>query len=528
MRLYDYDDESEMDRLLNRGFGRLPIDDECIADATEKILLRAMKQNVSKCRNVVSFKLRHLYAIAASLLIAATAVTVFIRHMNEPDIKSSVISTIPVDNSVAVIASTTSNFDTTACGRENVYSTTDQSQLLLGIGSRTRTVIFEKTTLKVLRVNISTAAVKIDHGMIAVDVKKNTKDDSITIITPYANFTNVGTRFSVFADSVHGAGVEVFSGTVRATDREGNAYLIHAGSVWRSTNAGVVTNLTRSVAEVEHLANVFEANKFKEPVDWNLDYKIQSSDSVTKGNKGKRRREESAEVSELFVVDQVRNAISESCYTVLDSLLMVTLDRSYADTIYDIMLSAADRKHMKMHYSEEEQLRSRMANCDLFSVRKREAASAALLLLHKKYLRTPPATLLALVRIHRETFVDGTFNEDMGAEEAAILTKLGLYHETIECLEFLLKKYPKSSHGDYWRYTYATMLREHGDKVEALDAYEMYILNHPRGAYLEDAMYWTVDLSHSLRLRKEHLRAKNRYLQSYPSGRWVEEIKVSR
>jgi tetratricopeptide (TPR) repeat protein len=115
----------------------------------------------------------------------------------------------------------------------------------------------------------------------------------------------------------------------------------------------------------------------------------------------------------------------------------------------------------------------------------------------------------------------------MAAEEISLLLSEGDSKEAVAEMERFFRHYPRSPHDEYFRYVYASTLRENLQRTaEALDAYKKYIAAYPEGKYGEDALYRIMQLSRSSGDMENAARYRKIYLHQYPHGRWVDEVRT--
>ncbi|MBN1307575.1 MAG: FecR domain-containing protein [Chitinispirillaceae bacterium] len=534
----DHNDR-EIERIIDRGFAPLPVDDTTVAKAIDAVVRRGKEARGG--RNLLRFpqiNLRRIYAIAAALvLVAGTAGYLALQGVFAPPEKAIAENDGAVKRtqrkvSILSIASDSGIDSTRLRHGDDEFTTDGESQMLLAVGERTRTVLFERSRVKVDKADSSSTVVALQQGAIALDVTPG-GTDTVSVITPLAWFTQIGTRFSVVFDSTEGAAVEVYRGSVRVRRwGKGVEAVLTAGQAWKSRNGTAIMSVRRSAAELGELERVFSENKLERFLHRRADPcrhsgAIQDRTRAPKLSSKRYKSADHAIVVDSDIVHMVEKMAQRDDFHSLDSVIAHLSDPSLADTVHQTLLAAAERKKEMLRFLSAKRLLELCANGAPFPKRRREDASMRLCMLHKRHIETPPDELLKMIQRHRKRFPDGIFADDMAAEEISLLLSTGKSREAVAGMEQFFKHHPRSPHDEYFRYVYAGMLREDLRRTaEVLDAYKKYIAAYPEGKYGEDALYRIIQLSRSSRDMESAARHKQIYLRRYPRGRWVEEVKL--
>jgi hypothetical protein len=530
---------NDIEQIIKKGFVYLPVD----SAAAEKAVDAVMRRSKIECENAetVPFptaKKGWIYALAATLVLSVGAGYLLLQTIFVP--KETVVAdesrrTGQLQHSVSIVSAVT---DTGIASGQLRYSddefrTDERSQLLLCLGMRTRTILFERSRVKVERADSLRTIVAMHHGSVAVDVVPGGGTDTISIVTPHASFTQIGTRFSVFADSVKGAGIEVYRGKVRVQSSSGTDIVVGAGYSWMSGKGGNVTACNRNMSELEGMRRTFTDNKMEHLLKWKSGLPQSPEKAVQRSAPVKRqskRQEETVDTAAVFddIVPVIEKMAARNDYRSLDSVITQLRDPSSAEAVFRKLYSAAEHKISLFRFPDAKRLFELLADGAVFPKRRREDASMRCFMLHKEHIETSPKELLDMTKRHRKRFPDGAFGDDMAAEAISLLLITRDYGVAVDEMEYLLERYPRSPHGEYYSYVYASTLRENFQQNrKALKAYKKYAAGYPNGKYDEDALYWTVQLSSDARDWKSVREYTERYIRRYPQGRWISEIRAA-
>jgi hypothetical protein len=370
------------------------------------------------------------------------------------------------------------------------------------------------------------------HGTIAVDVDPYRGADTVTVITPYGSFTQIGTRFSVQADSIRGTvRLEVYRGRVRV-----QMYsvvidtILQRGQAWESDAGGHVATIDRSLPELEAMEQTFTSNKIEHLLDWNTGLHRSPPTGPGKIAPAGRRSTDNQSADTNVAADSRLSAIVKMAerndFNALDSAIRHLREPSVADAVALLLLSAAERKKSVFQFPYAKRLFDLLAASAPFPVRRREDASMRSYMLHKEHIETAPEELLKMTSLHRRRFPDGAFVDDMTVETIALLLTTHNYNRAVMEMQRFLQRYPRSPHSEYFTYVYASTLRENLQRImDALAAYKRYTGAYPGGKYEEDALYRIIQLSRSTHDTAAVNTYTKDYLEKYPSGRWVETLR---
>jgi tetratricopeptide (TPR) repeat protein len=529
--------DNDIEQILKQGFTRLPVDDTTVEKAVGEVIRCGKAQRGGA--DTVPFRrtgTQWISALAATLVLCIGIGYLLVRNVSVPD--ETVVtddcgkSEQPKVRSVSVVSAVTDSGKRLEQLRfsDGDITTDERSQLLLSVGMRTRAILFERSRMKIDRADSLSTVVAMRHGTVAVDVIPGGGTDTVSVVTPFATFTQIGTRFSVVADSIEGAAVEVYRGKVRVRDRSGTDIVIEAGHSWMSGKKRIIATVSRSESELQGIRRTFADNKMEHLLQWrnglSRDPVPSPKQPLSAKSRSKRNRVADTAAHADDVLSIIEKAIARNDYRSIESAVARLQDSSAADTIFMKLYYAAEHKITLFRFSDAKRLFGLLANGTSFSKRRREDASLRCFMLHKEQVETTVQELLKMIRRHRKRFAGGIFGDDMTAEAISLLLITRDYRSAVAEMEHLLQRWPRSPHSEYYTYVYASTLRENLQQTQkALAAYKKYMDRYPDGTYGEDALYWIVQLCSETRDRKCVRAYTARYTERYPNGRWTSEIR---
>ncbi|MBN1759931.1 MAG: outer membrane protein assembly factor BamD [Chitinispirillaceae bacterium] len=526
------DRNNNIEHILEKGFARLPVDDATTAKAIGEVVRCGKEaQRARKILPLRRIEPRRRYAFAAALVLSIGTGYLLLHELFFPPVMKFVKSPLPDEElryNVAVVSAVNDADTDTVAFRDtgNEFSTDKKLQLLLAVGIRTRTILFDLSRIQVERTDSLYTVISLRQGEIAVDVAPGGRD-TVSIATAYGSFTQLGTRFSVSADSIRGATAEVYRGSVRVRSIDGRDIILNAGQAWESCNRDIVTTVHRKRVELEELGRAFTDNKLEHFLHRGSDV-LPHSTAVPEKPPSRRRVETSGPVGSVIdVVQSIRAMADRGDYQAVDSAVARLNNPAIADTVAGMLLTLSQRKKEFFRFIDAQRLLEAVVNAVSFSPTRREFASVQRYMLLKTGNGTPSDDLLRELKRHRKHFIEGSFGEDMAAEAIALLMSMKKYDEAVHEITEFLRQYPHHPQNDYYCYLHASTLREnlHRD-AEALVEYQRYISQFPHGKYGEDALYRTLQLS---LLARDMVKAgyyKKEYMRRHPHGRWVGEIRA--
>jgi|GEM_PF-5463670 len=512
--------------ILRTGFASIPIDDRDVERATAQIMdkCRAAKNSSGTVLPFFRHNAGLLYAIAASLVLVCGAGYLFMAHrhpaadtcLNSTSIQAGLIVLSAITDTGAV------QTDTTCRVRE--LRTDERSQMLLAIGGRTRSILFERSDVKIGRIDSQHTSIALNRGTIAVEVAPGGKD-TVSVTTRFGTFTQLGTRFAVTVDTLSGGFLEVFRGRVQVTYLDNIDTILKAGETWSSCSEGKVTPPGRDSAELHELNMAFNTNRLQHIL------KLQPA-SMRKQCITPRKPCFEAAVPILTpeLVDTTAVVISRMAENGdlhgIDSILAEFNEHADSDEIARILLSTGQRKKEIFRFAQARELFNMVATKQIFSRTHRENGWIQKYMLKKTVEEATAQDLLKDVRDYQQRYSNGAFSDDMAAEAVSLLMGMTRYNDVAHEIERLLQAFPDHPQREYYLYVYPTILREQLHRpADALAAYKRYIASFPGGRYEEDALFRTVQLSHMAKKPEDASTYIQKYLELYPKGRWVGEIR---
>ncbi|MBN1576901.1 MAG: outer membrane protein assembly factor BamD [Chitinispirillaceae bacterium] len=530
------DHNGDIKRIVKKGFIRLPVDDETVVKAIDATIRYGKSGQVE--RKTLPFRRLEpvwAYALAATLALAVGAGYLVLRrdslHSGSRAADSQVSGGRLQPKAVVVsYVADTGTVDEYMRRKGNEFLTDGRSQLLLAVGMRTRTVLFEQSDVTVDRADSLRTSISLRQGVIAVDVAPG-GIDTVSIVTAYGSFTQLGTRFSVSVDSIEGASVEVYRGSVSVREIDGRDMILGPGRAWESRNGDTVATIRRDAAELEELERAFIDNKLERLLRRGPDVPSHSTvvprKPLFKKQPSTGREIRSAAGPAVDVVRSIGAMADRGDFHAIDSVVAQLIDPATADAIAGMLLTLSRRKTDSFRFADARRLLETVVKGGIFSPVRREDASVRRYMLLKTHEETAPGDLLKELRRHRNLFPAGSFGEDMAAEEVALLMAMKRHDEAVAAIKRLLHRYPRHPQSGYYCYLHASALRENLHRnTDALDGYKRYIAAYPDGKYGEDALYWIIQLSRSSGDADNTAQYKKTYLKRYPHGRWIEEVRA--
>lgn len=512
-----------IEQIVQKGFSQMPIDDLTIARATDAIVLRSKEVGGEKESYLWHSAPKLLYALAATIALICSF-TYMQLFKNQVQLQSKVeqVNSSNLQSSQASILSHVGNPN--ALIANNTIKTDGQSQVLIALGNRTKVILFEKSVLNVVRTDSLHVDISLCSGSIAVDVTPGGYD-TISVRTSHGVFTQLGTRFSVYVDSLNGAAeLEVFRGKVRVTDETGTDLPVSRNQAWKSSHKKAVSALSRSINEIDEIHKTFTDNKISKRLIWN---NSSSEKEITKPELSTKTDHFDDKVnSNADIVKTIQELVDKENYGKIDSLITQFQKQSLIDTLHEALRKRAERETSLFRFSKAEKVLNCIVEGKPFKMHQREDAWMRLYFIHKENINSSSDEKMKLIRRYQLLFPQGTFGDDVLAESIQLKLVLQKYTEAVLDMEKLFEMYSQSSHCEEFHYIYASTLRNQLHMIKpALDAYKKYTVKYPKGKYEEDALYWIVELSRETGDQNSFYSYKKIYLDKYSDGRWIEAVK---
>jgi tetratricopeptide (TPR) repeat protein len=227
------------------------------------------------------------------------------------------------------------------------------------------------------------------------------------------------------------------------------------------------------------------------------------------------------------IIQMVTILLHNDEFRAIESIVSHSDDRSVADKLVKMIISAAERKMALFQFLKAKKLFALIACGELFTMRQREDAAVSNYMLQKNHFETTAEELLTMIEDYRKRFPEGISGDYMTAEAITMLYSMKAIDKAVIEMKRLLRRFPTSPHNEYCRYLYANTLRENLDRTaEALDEYKKYVAIYPHGKYEEDALYRIIELERSKNDKSNSVKYAKIYLRNYPHGRWSEEVRA--
>lgn len=526
----------DIKKILKKGFARLEIDKKTAYKAADEILeyAKAEKDNSRYFRTRL-FRADYIFALAATVVLCLVSI-LFVLNLNK---KNGINGNDCVISEQANRKHSFRNLVVlSAVGDSELISkvkntfqdqivTDEESQLLFAIGSRTRAILYENSSININKIDSVNTSIVLEKGLLAVDVAKG-KRDTLSISTSFGVFTHIGTRFSVYVDPQNGAVVKVYEGKVKVKDKSGTETIVEKNRAWNSKNRLNVLHFQPGYEENE-IENVFLSNKIKHRISWEKGtYEFKKNNRI-KYNKRKPVCKNATNLSRnnLSEIETgIKNLITENDFISLKKNIKKIENCETLNNVYRLLKAEAKRKCDVFRYHDAVELMKIVVYNNKFGISQREDAWIQYYMLHKKYLRTSAEKKLELAKEYINVFPMGSWSVDMMSEAIHFQLILDKYRNAAELMKVFIKRYPESSNCEYFSYLLASTLREQlKNYSEALKFYRNYVLVYPYGRYEEEALYWIIQLSLSEGDKKLFSKYRDVYLERYSKGKWSKELK---
>ncbi|NLL13082.1 MAG: hypothetical protein GX267_06745 [Fibrobacter sp.] len=528
--------EHQINSILEKGFSRLVLDQNDITMATEQIIRRAKEvQFQEKKSSFLQFQKTRLYAIAALILLCSIPPFIYM-YLNFK--RSIIIRSNPIEKhqneriKILSLAGDPGKSTESLMTTKEMIATNTKSQLLLAAGTRARVLMFESTSIKVDRADSVKTAISLNNGLLSVNVT-GSGTDTVIIKTNQALFTQIGTFFSIYTDSINGSVLHVYQGKVRVQDRFGTDLIVEKGWSWTSKDRKEISERTKHLIESD-INQVFKNNKIEKRILWSQDFFLSAEHNSEKNPE--------KESSSLNVCNKETMAFESHGETDLISALKVQIENDEfphaakciaklkntetIDSAFKLLIRVSQYNVSVFKYKTALNVLDLIIEGNPFRMNQREDAWIQSYFLHKEYLNSLPEKRLSLVKNYHRLFPDGNMSDDMASEEIDLQLLLKNYQQAVSGMENYIKKYPHNARNEYYSYLLATIVREQLRKEKvALDLYKQYIRNYQKGKYEEDAIYWTIQLSLLTHDQNTAEKMRKIYVEKYPNGRWSKELR---
>lgn len=524
--------EHQINTILEKGFSRLVLDQNDIAMVTEQIIRRAKEMQFQQKKSpFLQFQKIHLYAIAALILVCS--IPLIYLHLNFKHNNIVRSHTIEKHQPIKILSSAGDSVkNPESIITREMIATNTESQLLLAAGIRSRVLLFERTSIKVDQADSARTAISLNKGLLSVNITGSGKD-TVIIKTNQALFTQIGTFFSIYTDSINGSVLHVYKGKVRVQDRFGTDLIVEEGWRWTSKDRKEISEKTRHLIESD-INQVFKENKIEKRIIWSPDLFLPAEK-----NSGKNHEKHSSKFSnyskdttafeshgETDLISVLKAQLENEEFPHAAESIMKLKNAETIDSACKLLISVAQYNVSVFKYKTALNVLHLIIEGNPFRMNQREDAWMQSYFLHKEYLKPLPEKRLMLVKNYHLLFPDGNMSDDMASEEIDLLLMLRKYHQAVSSIENYIRKYPHSSNSEYYSYLLASIIREQLRKEKiALDLYKQYIRNYQKGKYEEDAIYWIIQLSLSTHDQKTAENMRNLYMEKYPDGRWNKELR---
>ncbi len=526
--------EHQINTILEKGFSRLVVDQNEITMATEQIIRRAKELQLQQKKSpFLQFQKIRLYAVAAMIFICSIPlIYLYLNFRRNNIVRSQPIEKYHFEPIKILSSAGDSVIKPESMITREMITTNTESQLLLAAGIRTRVLLFERTSIKVNQADSVRTAISLNKGLLSVNITGSGKD-TVIIKTNQASFTQIGTFFSIYTDSINGSVLHVYQGKVRVQDRFGTDLLVGEGWSWTSKDRKEISERTRHLIESD-INNVFKENKIEKRIIWSPALFL-SAEEISGKNYEKQlsnflkcSKDTSAFEAhgETDIISALKAQIEKDEFTHAAKIIMKLKNTETIDSAYKLLTRAAQYNISVFKYKTAMNLLNLIVEGSPFRMNQREDAWMQSYFLHKECLNSLPEKRLALVKNYHQLFSDGNMSDDMASEEIDLLLMLKKYQQAVSDMENYIRKYPHNSNSEYYSYLLASIIREqlHKEKT-ALDLYKQYIRNYQKGKYEEDEIYWIIQLSFLTHDQKTAENMRNIYMEKYPDGRWAKELR---
>jgi len=528
----------EIKKILQKGFTRLEINQQMVVEAANEILGYAKTVKKKDLRIYkIQFRPNRFYAMAASIilcLISILWISTLIGKADKNDKENIYAGHIDKCNKSEKFVILSVAGDSSLISKKNrdtqeEISTGKESQLLLAIGSRTRTILYENTSINISNSDSEKTSIILNNGLLSVDIASG-KKDTVSVITSYGNFTHIGTRFSVYVDSHNGAVLKVYDGIVKVEDKSGTEIIVKKNHMWHSENSKDILNFQPGTEEYQ-IDNVFLNNKINNRLIWNQGNYIDNNSK----KKAKVLKEKSVSkkcnnysgcnLENVKIEKTISDLLAATNYEYLKEIVRKIENPEIINSVYRLLKDEAKRKCDIFRYNEAAEIMKIIIYNYRFRESQREDTWMQYYLLHKKYLNASAEKKLELTQEFINLFPVSNIGDDMASETIHLQLMSRNYSEAVNSMKTFIRKYQKSSKCEYFSYLLASTIREQfKNHKEALKLYQDYVLSYPYGRYEEDAFYWIIQLSFFEGDKRMSLKYKDIYMERYSKGKWSKEL----
>jgi hypothetical protein len=384
--------EHQINTILEKGFSRLVLDQDEISMATEQIIRRAKELQFQ--RKKPPFLQLHqisLYAIAAMILLCSIGPFIHSYLNSKKNIieQSSPIGKHPCDRIKVLSAAGDLQTDPESLTKTGEIVTNDKSQLLLATGVRVRVLLFERSSIKVDQADSVKTAISLGNGLISVNITGSGKD-TVIIKTSQAVFTQIGTFFSVYTDSINGSVLHVYQGKVRVQDHMGTDLIVEEGRSWSSKNRKEILERTKYLIDSD-IDQVFKENIIKKPLIWSLDLFLPVEQKA-----GKNPEKQSSNchpgkdittfesLNETDLINALKEQLENGEFTLAGKSIMKLKNPQSIDSAYRLLIKVAQHNISVFKYTTALNVLHLIIECSSFRMNQREDAWMQSYFLHKE------------------------------------------------------------------------------------------------------------------------------------------------
>lgn len=527
--------EHQINEILEKGFSRLVLDQNDIINATKQILRRAEELQLQENKtSFIKFCNQPLYAIAALILLCSIPAIIYV-HLKfiKPNFVAQLNQAEMHQYEKIKVLSATGDPDIdhkSLITTRKMIATDDKSQLLLAAGIRARVLLFEESSIKVDRIDSVKTEFFLDKGLLAVDIA-GSGIDTVSIRTSEALFTQMGTFFSIYTDSINGSVLHVYKGKVRVQDRFGTDLIVEEGWSWTSKERKDISE--RQVHLIESDINqIFKENRINKRIIWSpalflSEHKIgkKTENRLSYWSHRKKDKKVVSSHDETDLISVLKKQLENDEFNLAAKSIEKIKISENIDSAYKLLIRAVQYNISVFKYQAALNVLNLIIEGP-FRMNQREDAWIRSYFLHKENLNSLPEKRLTMVKNYHQLFPVGNMSDDMASEEIDLLLMLKKYQHAVSGMENYIKNYPHNSNCDYYSYLLASTVREKlKNEEKSLDLYKQYIQKYPKGKYEEDALYWIIRLSLSNHDRETAEKVKKIYIEKYPDGRWCKELR---
>ena len=530
--------KSRIKKILQKGFTRLEINQQMVAETADEILEHAiMVRKKDSGIYKIQFRPNRFYAMAASIILCVISIFLISTIIGKTDKKDTEnvyadqIDKLNKSEKFVILSVAGDSSLTSEMSRDSQeeISTDKESQLLLAVGSRTRAILYENTSINISKADSEKTSIILNNGLLSVDIASG-KKDTISVLTSYGNFIQIGTRFSVYVDSHYGAVLKVYDGIVKVEDKSGTEIMVGKNQKWHSKNNKNVFYFQPGTEECQ-IDDVFLNNKINDRLIWNQDNYIDNN-KKKKANVLKEKpvskkcnNYSGHNLKNANVEKSISDLLAVTKYESLEEIVRKIENPEILNNVYRLLKAEVKRKCDIFRYNEAAEIMKIIIYNYSFRENQREDTWMQYYLLHKKYLNASVEKKLKLTQDYINLFPVGNIGDDMTSETIHLQLMLNRYSDAVNSMRTFIRKYQKSSKCEYFSYLLASTVRErHKNLKEALKLYQNYVSSYPYGRYEEDAFYWIIQLSFSEGDKKTSSKYKDIYMERYSKGKWSKEL----